>query len=110
MTDDPIWPGVAEYLYQAASSELVTSDGTWIVPSGLTPRCSSLESTPRAGISTDTGTERGSRGPRPPGLRAPAADAEGCGACRWDMIATRTMARPSRVGTTPATPARRAGT
>ena len=38
MTDAPIWPGVAEYLYQAASSALVYSDGTWIVPSELTPR------------------------------------------------------------------------
>ena len=44
--------------------ELVSSDGTWIVPSELSPRCSSFESTPMAGISTDTGSERGSDGPR----------------------------------------------
>src|SRR5271165_6385901 len=80
MTDDPIWPGVAEYLYHAAISELVSSDGTWIVPSELSPRCSSFESTPMAGISTDTGSERGSDGPRAEHM-APAADCGGCGAC-----------------------------
>src|SRR6266496_4131642 len=58
MTDTPIWPGVAEYLYHAASSARVLSDGTWIVPFGLTPRRSSFECTPIAGISTDTGSAR----------------------------------------------------
>jgi hypothetical protein len=50
-------------LYHAASPALVTSDGTWIVPSALSPRCKSLEVTPMAGISTDTGIERRSEGP-----------------------------------------------
>ena len=80
MTDDPIWPGVAEYLYHAAIPELVSSDGTWIVPSALSPRCSSFVSTPMAGISTDTGSERGSDGPRPEPM-TPATDFAGCGAC-----------------------------
>ena len=74
MTDDPIWPGVAEYLYHAASPELVWSEGTWTVPSELSPRCSSLEFTPMAGICTDTGSERGSEGPRAGRPMTPAAD------------------------------------
>src|SRR5215468_10890886 len=48
MTDTPIWPGVAEYLYHAASSARVLIDGTRIVPFGLTARCSSFECTPMA--------------------------------------------------------------
>jgi len=74
MTDDPIWPGVAEYLYHAASPALVSSEGTWTVPSALSPRCSSLEFTPMAGICTDTGSERGSEGPRAGRPVTPAAD------------------------------------
>src|SRR5579859_7575030 len=87
MTDEPIWPGVAEYLYQAALAALVRSDGTSIVPSGLSPRRSSVESTLIAGISTETGTERASDGPRPAEPVAPAAVPAGCGACTWDAIA-----------------------
>src|SRR5438445_5067161 len=63
MTDEPIWPGVAEYLYQAARPALVWIDGTATVPSGLSPRSSSLESTPMAGIRTETGMDRCSDGP-----------------------------------------------
>ena len=61
-----------------------------------------------AGISTDTGTERGSDGPlagRPDGA---AAAAEGCGACCWDRNVTPTAASPPRMSATPATPASRA--
>src|ERR1700748_2634526 len=83
MTDEPIWPGVAEYLYQAALAALVCSDGTWIVPSGLRHRCSSVESTPIAGIRTETGIERASDGPRPAAV-VPAAERAGCGAWTWD--------------------------
>ena len=108
MTDDPIWPGVAEYLYHAASPELVSSDGTWIVPSELSPRCSSLESTPMAGISTATGIDRGSDGPRADDPVAPAADAEGCGACTWAATATPRAEIPAAMSRTPAIPATRA--
>jgi hypothetical protein len=108
MTDAPIWPGVAEYSYHAASSALVTSDGTWIVPSVLSPRRRSLEVTPMAGISTDTGTERGSDGPWPVGPMPPRAAAEGCGACCWDRNVTPTATVPPRISATPATPASRA--
>src|SRR5258708_35891067 len=111
MTDAPIWPGVAEYLYHAASPALVYSDGTWIVPSELTPRRSSFEFTPMAGIATDTGTERGNDGPRSlpaDGPVAPAAAREGCGACSWALTATPTAAAPPTMRTTPATPATRA--
>src|SRR5258708_16148771 len=113
MTDAPIWPGVAEYLYHAASPALVYSDGTWIVPSALTPRCSSPEFTPMAGIATDTGTERGNDGPwsRPAdGPTAPAAAREGCGACSCAPSATPTAAAPATMRSTPATPATRART
>src|ERR1700677_121432 len=98
MTDAPIWPGVAEYLYHAASAALVTSDGTWIEPS---------EVTPRAGISTDTGRERGSDS-RADDPMPPAADFAGCGACTWALIATPTVASPAMMSRTPATPATRA--
>src|SRR6185295_6229766 len=90
MTDTPIWPGVAEYLYHAASSARVLSDGTRIVPFGLTPRCSSFECTPMAGISTDTGSERR------------------WGACTWAAIATPMVAAPATMRRTPAIPATRA--
>src|SRR5215472_522087 len=110
MTDTPIWPGVAEYLYQAASSARVLSDGTRIVPFGLTPRCSSFECTPIAGISTDTGSERrsGAWAWPPNGPRKPAAVREGCGACTWAAIATPIVAAPATMRRTPATPATRA--
>src|SRR5260370_42537905 len=95
MTDAPIWPGVAEYLYQAASPALVESGGTWIAPSALTPRSRSPDLTPMAGISTDTGTERRSDGPRgPEGPVAPAAARDGCGAWTWAPTATATPAAP----------------
>src|SRR5207244_6598177 len=97
-----------EYLYHAASPELVSSDGTWIVPSELSPRCSSFESTPMAGISTDTGSERGSDGPRADDPIAPAADEDGCGACTWALTATPTAAVPAMMSSAPATPATRA--
>src|ERR1700751_3322984 len=64
MTDEPIWPGVAEYLYHAARPALVLIDGTWTVPSALSPRRNSLESTPIAGMRTATGTERARDGCR----------------------------------------------
>src|SRR5216684_3645036 len=71
ITDVPIWPGVTEYLYQAAALGFRCSGGTCMVPSGLTPRRRSTECTPMAGISTETGIERRSdshhalpRGPR----------------------------------------------
>ena len=107
MTDDPIWPGVDEYLYHAARWELVSSDGTWIVPSELSPRCSSFESTPMAGISTDTGSERGSDGPRAESI-TPAADFEGWGACTWAPTATPRAAVPAAMSRAPVTPASRA--
>src|ERR1017187_3437010 len=107
MTDAPTWPGVAEYLYHAASSELVTSDGTWIVPSELTPRCSSFEFTPIAGMLTDTGSERRSDS-RADDPIAPAAARDGCGAWTWAPIATPTVATPPRMSRAPAIPARRA--
>src|SRR5215471_16427748 len=88
MTDAPIWPGVAEYLYQAASLACAGSDGTWIMPSAPTPRCSSLELTPMAGMSTDTGTE-------------------GCGACSWMANAAPTAVPPPTIKRTPASPATR---
>src|SRR5271169_497612 len=108
MTDEPIWPGAAEYLYHAASPELVSSDGTWIVPSELSPRCSSLASTPMAGISTATGSERGNDGPWPDAPVSPAADAEGCGACTWAATAIPRAEIPAATSRTPAIPATRA--
>src|SRR5215470_7333740 len=110
MTDTPIWPGVAEYLYHAASSARVLIDGTRIVPFALTPRCSSLEWTPMAGISTDNGSERrnGVWAWPPNGPRMPAAVREGCGACTWAAIATPMVAAPATMRRTPAHPAARA--
>src|SRR5580693_4484945 len=58
MTAVPIWPGVTEYLYQAASSALVLRSGTWRVPFGLSPRWSSADCTPMAGMAIDTGGGR----------------------------------------------------
>src|SRR5689334_20854528 len=108
MTDDPIWPGVAEYLYHAAWPASVVTEGTWTVPSALSPRCSSVESTPMAGICTDTGSERASHGPRAVAPVTPACDAAGCGACAWEPAATPTAAAPARMSRTPAVPATRA--
>ena len=86
--------GVAEYLYHAARSALVVSDGTCIDPSAFTPRRRSLELTPIAGISTDTGSERASDGPRPAGPRTPALARDGWGACCWALTAKPTAASP----------------
>src|SRR5216683_5573841 len=108
MTDAPIWPGVAEYLYHAATPAFVDSDGTWIVPSELTPRCSRFECTPMAGISTDTGGERRSHGPWADESMVPAAVRDGCGACTWALTATPTAAAPIMRRRTPAIPATRA--
>src|SRR6202035_5048358 len=108
MTDTPIWPGVGEYLYQAATPGAVLSDGTRMAPLAVTPRCRSPESTPMAGISTDTGGERRSHGPRAKLPVVPAAAADGCGACTWDSSATPTASRPLMISTTPSTPATRA--
>src|SRR5579859_3520160 len=108
MTDEPIWPGVAEYLYHAARPALVWIDGTATVPSGLSPRCSSLELTPMAAIRTETGTDRASDGPRPAGPVAPAADRDGCGAWTWDTTTTPMAAAPAARSTAPARPASRA--
>src|ERR1700735_2234403 len=111
MTDAPIWPGVTEYLYHAASPARRFRDGTWIVPSALTPRCSSLELTPMAGTVTDTGSERCSDSHRPfpaDGPLAPAAAREGCGAWSCSLTATPTAAAPHMMRRTPDTPATRA--
>ena len=108
MTDDPIWPGVAEYLYHAARPALVLIEGTWTVPLALSPRCSSVESTPMAGICTDTGSDRASDGPRDEAPVTPACDAAGCGACAWEPTATPTAAVPARMSMIPAIPATRA--
>src|SRR5580704_3902249 len=108
MTEVPIWPGVGEYLYQAARLTGAFSDGTAIVPLAFLPRCSSLEVTPIAGISTDTGAERCSHGPRARGPSSPAADRPGCGACRRAPIATTTAMHPASRSSTPARPASRA--
>src|ERR1700722_1528557 len=106
MTEAPIWPGVTEYLYQAARPGWVDSDGTAIVPSGLTPRCSSAVRTPMAGIATDTGSDRGSDGLRfwPDGPVAPAAARDAWGACPWAVTTTPTTAAPATMRSTPATP------
>src|SRR6516165_2639928 len=108
MTDDPIWPGVAEYLYHAAWPALVWREGTWTVPSALSPRCSRVESTPMAGMCTETGSERASDGPRDGAPVTPACDGPGCGACTWEPTATPTATVPARMSATPAIPASRA--
>ncbi len=65
MMDGPTWPGVGEYLYQAASlvSGGSLSGGTWMVPSGLRPACMSLDVTPMAGIEIETGSDCATTGP-----------------------------------------------
>ena len=108
MTDEPIWPGVAEYLYHAARPALVRIDGTWTVPSALSPRRSSLESTPIAGMCTDTGTERASDGPWDESPMTPASAGDGCGACTWEATTTPTTAVPATMSSVPAIPATRA--
>src|SRR5215470_2335618 len=108
MTDEPIWPGVAEYLYHAARPALVLIDGTWTVPSALSPRRSSLEFTPIAGMRTATGTERASDGCRDEPPMTPASDGEGCGACTCEATATPTVAMPAAMSSTPVIPATRA--
>src|SRR5690349_4160512 len=111
MTDVPIWPGVTEYLYQAAALGVRCSGGTCMVPSGLTPRLRSTECTPIAGISTETGIERRSDSHHAlpaDGPVAPAAAEEGCGACCWAATATPTAAAPPTRRRAPATPATRA--
>src|SRR5580698_1772598 len=103
MTDAPTWPGVTEYLYQAASLGCPNSGGTWMVPLGFRPTYSSRELTPMAGMSMATGSERGrDRAVLPgapllpgaetwPGVLAgaivPAAAGEGWGACRCGRTA-----------------------
>src|SRR5580692_7865580 len=108
MTDEPIWPGVAEYLYHAARLALVRMDGTWTVPSELRPRRSSFESTPIAGMRTDTGTERASDSPWDELPVTPASASDGCGACTWEATARPTAAVPAMISSTPAIPATRA--
>src|ERR1700755_319996 len=112
MTDEPIWPGVAEYLYHAARPALVLIDGTWTVPSGLSPRRSSLESTPIAGMRTATGTERASDGCRDEPPMPPASDSDGCGACTCEAAAPPRGAMPPAMSSPrviPAGGARRPG-
>src|ERR1700722_19424049 len=73
MTDAPTWPGVTEYLYQAASLGCPNSGGTWMVPLGFRPTYSSRELTPMAGMSMETGSERGRDRPLLPGALLPEA-------------------------------------
>src|SRR3984957_5736358 len=100
--DVPSWPGVTEYLYQAASSALVLRLGTWRVPFGLSPRWSSDDCTPMAGIAIDTGGERRSDGSfRAAGPIVPAAAAAG----RGGGPATPLAAAPKTSSAAPARPA-----
>src|SRR6266480_346815 len=108
MTDEPIWPGVAEYLYHAARPALVRIDGTWTVPSALSPMRSSFESTPIAGMRTDTGTERASDSPWDEPPMTPASASDGRGACTWEATARPTAEVPAMISSTPAIPATRA--
>src|ERR1700761_2137461 len=108
MTEEPIWPGVTEYLYQAASMGWLYSEGTWMEPSRFRPRCSRLDRTPIAGMLTATGSERGSRGPRASAAIDPAAPWPGCGAWTCDSAATPKAAAPPTISSTAATPASRA--
>src|SRR3984957_18930789 len=100
----PTWPGVTEYLYQAASPALVASEGTAIVPSGLSPRLSSFDRTPISGIETDTGTDRRSAGPFAAAPTAPAAEGAGDGACCCASTAAAMTPPPTMISATPATP------
>ena len=60
-----------------------------------------------AGISTATGSERGSDGPRPEPV-TPATDFDGCGACTWAPTATPRAAVPAAMSRAPAIPDTRA--
>src|SRR5690348_10616141 len=108
MTDVPIWPGVTEYLYQAATLGRC-SGGTCMVPSGLTPRRRRSECTPMAGISMETGNEcrSDSHHALPAGPVAPAAVAAGCGACCCAATTAPTAAAPPTMRRAPAIPATR---
>ena len=75
---------------------------------GVEPEVQHAESTPMAGICTDTGSERASDGPRDEAPATPACDGAGCGACTWEPTATPTAAVPATMSTTPAIPASRA--
>src|SRR4051812_46785997 len=57
MMAGPMLPGVGEPLYQPAFESGSSSDGTWTVPSGFSPRVSIGEVTPSAGMVSDTGAE-----------------------------------------------------
>ena len=106
MTAVPAWPGVTEYLYHAASSALVASDGTAMVPFGLRPRRSRLDWTPIAGMATETGRDLRSDGLfTAAGLIVPAAEVAGAGACCWESRAMPMNTAPPRSSTTPARPA-----
>src|SRR5580692_8298082 len=65
MIDGPGWPGVGEYLYQAASlvSGRSLSGGTWMVPSGLSPTYRRVELTSMAGIEIEMGSDLAIEGP-----------------------------------------------
>src|SRR5262249_62086458 len=98
-------------LSPAAAWGVGGSGGTCMVPLGLGPGCRSTEGTPRAGIATEAGMERRSdshHGLAPDGPVAPAAAAEGCGACCWAATATPTAAAPPTMSRAPAIPATRA--
>src|SRR5579875_468069 len=111
MIDEPACPGVGEYLYQAASLGSAKSGGTWRVPLGFSPRCSRLDRTPMAGMSIETGSDRGRVGPMagtrlaPLGPMLPAAEADGCGACCCALTATPSADPPPMTRSAPATPA-----
>src|SRR5579875_1440992 len=111
MMDGPSWPGVGEYLYQAASFVAGRSlrGGTWMVPLGLSPTWRSLDRTPIAGIEIETGSDRARVGPvclctcrgtdddagalEGTGT-APAWAGPGWGACCWEAAATPSTLPP----------------
>src|SRR5262249_62389503 len=85
--------------------------GTVLLRVAWAARCSSVERTREAGISTDTGSDRCSDGPYAlplSGPAAPAAARAGCGACTWATSATTTATTPVMMRRTPASPAARA--
>src|SRR6266481_4666663 len=121
MMDGPSWPGVGEYLYQAASSVCGGSlrGGTWMVPSGLSPTYRSVDLTPMAGIEIEIGSDLASAGPRaavdpepdafgragtgliPTGPMAPACSGRGWGAYCWAATASPSRLPPAAINTTP---------
>src|ERR1700722_18359061 len=106
MTAVPIWPGVTEYLYQAARFACVLRSGTCIVPSPLRPRRSRFDWTPIAGMATDTGGDWRSRGPfAAAGPIFPAADGAGAGACCCASTAMTMASAPKAIRETPVNPA-----